>query len=87
MAEATKKNLLEEHMKYFKNLISIFIISLVAAISAGQKPVVAAENDWREQYAYSMGISALNFLYPYLRGAMVRWNWSVQETQHPYRYP
>ncbi len=42
-----------------------------------------ASNDWREDYAYSMGIAALHYTYPYLRMARTRWDWTRETPAHP----
>jgi hypothetical protein len=39
--------------------------------------------DWREDYAYTMGVAAMHYTYPYLRMAHVRWNWTMAEAVHP----
>ena len=39
-------------------------------------PIVEEQTHWREDYAYHMGIAALNYAYPWYRMAHVRWNWT-----------
>jgi hypothetical protein len=55
--------------------------------SAGYEPEPDGESvvatDWREDYAFNMGVAGMHYFYPYLRMAMVRWDW----TQEPSPYP
>ena len=48
-------------------------------------PAATAESptDWREDYAYSMGVSAMHYFYPYLRMAEVRHRWTMTDVKHP----
>ncbi len=48
-------------------------------------PAAAAESptDWREDYAYNMGVAAMHYLYPYLRMAEVRHRWTMTDVKHP----
>ena len=71
---------------------SAVTLLITLGISALCFPVLsAAENDraavsatdWRENYAYNMGVAAMHYTYPYLRMAHVRWNWTMAEAKHP----
>ncbi len=52
---------------------------------AAAEPAAAAEpsTDWREDYAYNMGVAAMHYLYPYFRMAEVRHRWTMTDVEHP----
>ena len=50
----------------------------------GDSQIVSAPiTDWREDYAYSMGVAAMHYAYPYLRMAQVRWDWTQVDVDQP----
>ena len=58
----------------------LLLINPVAGLAEeGVQPPV----DWRENYAYNLGVAAMHYSYPYLRMAQVRWNWTKAEPSHP----
>lgn len=56
-------------------LLGLFAAHFSPAVMAAAERDSAASlaSDWREDYAYSMGIAAMNYAYPYYRMAHVRW--------------
>jgi hypothetical protein len=61
-------------------LIAVFLLlGVLSAISSQADPVMLSDSTggWREGYAYSMGIAAINYAYPWLRMAEVRHRWAV----------
>jgi len=57
-------------------LCAILLASTLSgsAIAKGENPI-----SWREQYAYSVGMAAYPYAFPYLHMARLRWMW----TNHP----
>lgn len=65
--------------------IGSFGLSAQHVEAAEPEKVVAADSstDWRENYAYSMGVAAMHYAYPYWRMAHVRYNWTELEVPAP----
>ena len=68
----------------------ISIISAIAGLLLLINPIAGLteegaqpQDDWRENYAYNLGVAAMHYSYPYLRMAQVRWNWTMAKPQHP----
>lgn len=45
------------------------------AATAAATPAAAAETDWRETYAYTLGLQAYIFGFPWIYLPTLRWNW------------
>lgn len=50
-----------------------------ATVNSEDHEVQAATMDWREDYAYSMGIAAMHYTYPFWRMAHVRYDWTQKQ--------
>ncbi|MBW2369562.1 MAG: DUF1254 domain-containing protein [Deltaproteobacteria bacterium] len=62
--------------RFAKQLVIVIAAVVLLAESAPAKP----ENPvpWREQYAYSLGIAAYPYVFPYLNMTKLRWMWTTQ---------
>lgn len=54
-----------------------------SAAAANRAGVVERAPDWREDYAYGMGLAAMHYAYPWLRMAQVRYRWTMADVKHP----
>jgi hypothetical protein len=55
-------------------------LGLVAALGlASAQPATATAEDWRQNYAYTLGVQAYIFGFPYVNLPMIRWAWVTQE--------
>ena len=69
--------------------ISVLTIGAISGCSRDVAPPVSAEkaetpsSDWREDYAYSMGVAAMHYAYPFWRMAHVRYDWTMKELESP----
>ncbi len=66
-----------------RNLFSkVFVSFMVAIVLSVGIPASAQESDetkdWREQYAYTLGIQAYVFGFPYVYLPSLRWDWVTQ---------
>lgn len=66
------------------------MLPLQGPASAGQQAVEAEQTrtgdeatNWREEYAYSMGVAAMHYAYPYWRMAHVRYGLTMVDVQAP----
>ena len=48
-------------------------------------PATGATDDWREEYAYTLGVQAAVFTYPWLYFAHLRYGWMGQEKPAGYK--
>lgn len=53
------------------------------AVKGEPEVPVVLPSDWREDYAYSMGVAAMHYFYPYVRMAEVRHRWTVADVKDP----
>jgi hypothetical protein len=63
--------------------------SATQAVTPENKAVVAdaSKADWREQYAYSVGVQAYIYAYPVIYLSDLRHKWATDSTSHPYAAP
>src|SRR5215467_4685278 len=53
-----------------------FVILVVSLLLAGETPISAqqaGDEDWREQYAYTLGVQAYIYGFPYVYMTELRW--------------
>jgi hypothetical protein len=59
------------------------MMTLVSLMPVNSRAAAESSSDWREDYAYSMGVAAMHYAYPYLRMAEVRHRWTMTDVEHP----
>ncbi len=59
--------------------LSVFMYKGSNAQAAVDEAAASEQVDWREDYAYSMGVAAMHYAYPYWRMAHVRYDWTMKE--------
>ena len=66
-------------------LLILLVLTAVAASpsSAAEKQVsrvtgVAGDPDWAEEYAYTLGVQAYTFAFPWYYNQLLRWLWISQ---------
>ena len=68
-------------MKAIRQFPFVLVALVMLTDSALAKPNAARPEDplsWREQYAYSMGMAAYPYVFPYLNMPKLRWMWTTQ---------
>ena len=63
-------------MKYIRRFTLILFAVALLAESALARPDDTAS--WRERYAYSLGVAAYPYVFPYLYMTQLRWMWITQ---------
>jgi len=63
-------------------MLPMILLLLSSAFTVSSKST--EESDWREEYAYAMGISAMHYVYPYWRMAHVRYDWTQKTLPEKY---
>ncbi|GDY32363.1 DUF1254 domain-containing protein [Gandjariella thermophila] len=55
------------------------VLDALPMITASVKPLVTGHfDDWREEYAYTLGMQAFVYGFPWMRLATLRWRWVTQ---------
>ena len=69
-------------------LIKVLIALVVALAAAGGSSwQLNFNNDWREQYAYTKGVDALIYAFPYYLNTVLRYKWSQPEAPEGQQVP
>ena len=65
--------------KFTSSLKSLLpAIAGFAVLAASARPALAQSSDWREEYAYNLGVQAYIYYFPWLNMAQYRWQWVTQ---------
>ncbi len=62
------------------------IVTMVAVNPAPAEGHAAAHTDWREDYAYTLGVQAYIFGFPYAHMPTIRWNWVARPNEGAIHY-
>ncbi|MCX6926545.1 MAG: DUF1254 domain-containing protein [Verrucomicrobia bacterium] len=53
-------------------------IAALAVLATSARPALAQSSDWHEEYAYTLGVQAYIYYFPWLNMAQYRWQWVTQ---------
>src|SRR5580698_2184226 len=65
----------------------LLALSLISVSSANAQPAASTKFDWREQYAYSLGLQAYVYGFPLIYLSELRHKWATDASSHPYTAP
>ncbi len=61
-----------------RTTLVVVLLGVVAAGAVWQSPAWGASDDWREEYAYTLGVQAYIYGFPWMSLAQIRWQWAGQ---------
>ena len=68
------------HVTKFTSILKPVLptIAVWAVLVTSARPALAQFSDWREEYAYNLGVQAYIYYFPWLNMAQYRWEWVTQ---------
>jgi hypothetical protein len=64
-------------------LPSVFLAAIALVVPVAAQPAAQASSDWREEYAYTLGVQAYVFGFPWIYLPTLRWVWVTQPPASP----
>lgn len=75
-------------MKRSRSSLAALALALaITPVLAKEDKAAAATSDWREEYAYSVGVQAYIYAFPLLQLSTLRHKWATDATSYPYAAP
>ena len=65
----------------------LLAVACVASLSAATGRASAQDADWREEQAYTLGVQAFIYGFPWIYFAQLRWQWVTQPPPDPNAWP
>ncbi len=70
--------------KYSSSRIALLLAACLVGLSAATAPATTQEEEWREEFAYTLGVQAYIYGFPWIYLSQFRWEYVTQPTNPEY---
>ena len=70
-------------MKYRRLSAAFALVTLLCSAAANSAEEADNKNAWRENYAYTLGVQAYNFAFPWVFLSTLQYQWVVVPPKNP----